>query len=63
MLAAPPTRTSWRRSSGRTRRVIVRKHSKSASRSGAAMVTLGFGMLQRSETRRVAANFNSTCCQ
>lgn len=53
MLAAPPTSTSWRRSVGRTRRVTERKHSKSASRSGAEMVILGFGMSRRFETRRL----------
>lgn len=37
MLAAPPTRTSWRRSSGRTRRVAARKHSRSAPRIGSEM--------------------------
>lgn len=43
MLAAPPTSISWRRSSGRTRRVVARKHSKSASRIGGGMM-VGFGM-------------------
>lgn len=45
MLAAPPTRISWRRKLCRTRRVAAKKHSKSASRSGAVMGRSDFGML------------------
>lgn len=44
MLAAPPTSMIWRRSSGRTRRVVAEKHSKRASHGGAAMVVLDFGI-------------------
>lgn len=43
--ATPPTRMSWGRNSGRTRRVVARKHLMSASRTGEVMVTLGLGMV------------------
>lgn len=45
MLAAPPTRMSSLRCSGRTRRVIDRKQSKSASRIGVGTGMCGFGMV------------------
>lgn len=45
MLAAPPTRISRWRKLCRTRRVAASKHSRSASRSGAAMGRLDLGML------------------
>lgn len=38
MLAASPTRLKWRCSSGRTRRVAARKHSRSAPRIGLEVV-------------------------
>lgn len=41
----------------------MQKHSTSASRSGAVIVALGVGMLQRSETRRAATSLQNTRCQ
>jgi hypothetical protein len=48
MLAAPPTSTSWRRSSGRTRRVVDSKHRMMASRRSGERTT-GVGMFRRLE--------------
>ena len=49
MLAKPLTRMRRRRSSGQNRRVVALKHSMSASRSGAAIEALDFGIFRGSE--------------